>query len=138
MNSWQMIIWHWGSKPCASCSKAACSQERHLANELEIPTWHLDRGGRFGRTNPLFWAFEDPGQQRWSPMWATWFATGGAEGIEPPQDIKDLNALFIEWQGTEFGSDEFIRLGQDYFEYFANRSADDWYCRLLAAANCRE
>ena len=94
--------------------------ERHLANELEIPTWHLDRGGRFGRTNPLFWAFEDPGQQRWAPMWATWFASGGAEGMEPPQEIKDLNDLFIEWQGTEFGSDDFVRLGQEYFEYFAN------------------
>jgi len=94
--------------------------QRHLANELEIPTWHLDRGGRFGRSNPLFWAFEDPSQQRWAPMWALWFATGGAEGFEPPQEIKDLNDLFIRWQATEFGSDEFNELGQQYFEYFAN------------------
>lgn len=94
--------------------------ERHLANELEIPTWHLDRGGRFGRSNPLFWAFEDPGQMRWAPLWATWFASGGKDGLEPPQEIKDLNDLFIRWQGTEFGTDEFIELGREYFSYFAN------------------
>ncbi|MAS38271.1 MAG: hypothetical protein CL610_30015 [Anaerolineaceae bacterium] len=94
--------------------------ERNLANELEIATWHLDRGGRFGRSNPLFWAFEDPTQQRWAPMWATWISTDGSEGIEPPQEIKDLNDLFVQWQGTEFGSDEYVQLGQQYFEYFAN------------------
>ncbi|MBZ0304087.1 MAG: ABC transporter substrate-binding protein, partial [Anaerolineae bacterium] len=91
--------------------------ERHLANELEIPTWHLDRGGRFGRSNPLFWAFEDPAQQRWAGQWTLWISTKGAEGVEPPQEIKDLNDLFIRWQQTEFGSDEFISLGEEYFKY---------------------
>jgi peptide/nickel transport system substrate-binding protein len=94
--------------------------ERHLANELEIPTWHLDRGGRFGRTNPLFWAFDDPAQQRWAGQWAIWLTTGGTDGIEPPQEIKDLDALFREWQTTEFGSDQYNELGRQYFEYFAN------------------
>jgi len=93
--------------------------ERNLANEFEIATWHLDRAVLIGRADPLWFGFKDPSQQRWAAQWVIWMQTNGAEGVEPPQEIKDLAAIFNEWQTTIPGSEEFIQLGQQYFEYFA-------------------
>jgi peptide/nickel transport system substrate-binding protein len=32
----------------------------------------------------------------WAPLWGLWYSTGGAQGEEPPQHIKDLQALWTE------------------------------------------
>lgn len=34
------------------------------------------------------------GNQHWAPQWGLWYATGGAEGIEPPAEIKQLQDLY--------------------------------------------
>lgn len=93
--------------------------QRNLANEFEIATWHLDRSGLFGRANPLWYSFFSASQQRWGAQWVIWFTSDGAEGIEPPDEIKALRALFAEWQQTEIGSEDFVAKGTEYYRYFA-------------------
>jgi peptide/nickel transport system substrate-binding protein len=36
----------------------------------------------------------------WCPLWAQWYETGGAEGEEPPDDIKQLFEWWEKWQET--------------------------------------
>ncbi len=110
-----------GIEAICTLTEGSLFTQRHNANELEVPTWHLDRAALFGRANPLFFGWEDATQQRWGPLWAQWFQSAGAQGEEPPQEIKDLEELFRRWQGTEAGSEEFTQLGQQYFEYFATQ-----------------
>ncbi len=93
--------------------------QRNISNEFEIATWHLDRSGLFGRANPLWYGFFSASQQRWGAQWVIWFNSDGTEGIEPPDEIKELRAVFQAWQQTEVGSDAFVELGQQYYQYFA-------------------
>ena len=109
-----------GIEAICRLTEGSLFNQRHLANELEIATWHLGRAGRFGRADPLFWGFQTPDQQRWGGQWALWLTTDGAEGIEPPDEIKELDTIFKDWQKTDFGSDEYNRLAEAYFSYFAN------------------
>jgi peptide/nickel transport system substrate-binding protein len=95
--------------------------QRNIANEFEIATWHLDRSGLFGRANPLWYGFLSASQQRWGAQWVIWFNSDGTEGIEPPDEIKELRALFAAWQQTEIGSDAFVELGTEYYRYFAEQ-----------------
>ena len=44
--------------------------------------------------------------------WAEWHATNGAQGTEPPDDIKPLWDLTDKWKSSLPGSDDYIKLGQ--------------------------
>jgi peptide/nickel transport system substrate-binding protein len=95
--------------------------QRTLANDLQIGNWHLDRAGLFGRANPLWFGVVEPSQNRWGTQWALWFQSGGKEGIEPPQEIKNLRATYDKWVQTLPGTPEFNRLGAEYYDYFATQ-----------------
>ncbi len=53
---------------------------RRSANELKADVMFA--------TTP-FWFFQDFGQGHWCPAWWQWWTTNGAEGEEPPAEIKD-------------------------------------------------
>ena len=85
-------------------------------NDLDLTTWKYD--GNAGPTIsqdttvfvPPFGDFFNPGT---GAAWAAWKKTNGAEGIEPPADIKklwDLSAKFIQ---VEMGTDESNRIGAE-------------------------
>lgn len=42
--------------------------------------------------------------------WRLWHDTDGAEGIEPPQEIKDLFTISEEWRNTPRGTDRYAEL----------------------------
>ena len=42
--------------------------------------------------------------------WRLWMDTQGAEGIEPPQEIKDLFDISEEWRNTPRGTDRYAEL----------------------------
>ena len=44
--------------------------------------------------------------------WAEWHATNGAQGTEPPDDIKPLWDLTDKWKSSLPGTDDYIKLGQ--------------------------
>lgn len=48
----------------------------------------------------------------WAPLFGRWYATGGAEGEEPPAFIKELQDLYDELAAT-VDHDERIALGQE-------------------------
>ncbi|MBM3299620.1 MAG: ABC transporter substrate-binding protein, partial [Deltaproteobacteria bacterium] len=45
--------------------------------------------------------------------WAKWHDTGGAEGIEPPEDVKRLYELVEDFLKHELGSEESNRIGRE-------------------------
>jgi peptide/nickel transport system substrate-binding protein len=45
-----------------------------------------------------------------------WHQTGGASGIEPPDDIKQLWDLTDQWKSSLPGTDEYMSLGQQIVE----------------------
>ena len=86
-------------------------------NDLQIGTWHLDRNGRFGRA--LGSNYTVHATSHWSGTWKQWFATGGKEGEEPPEEIKRQKELWDKYIVTQAGTPEFDRAGAAYYEYFA-------------------
>lgn len=42
--------------------------------------------------SPLWW-YGDMGQGFWAPLWIRWWNTGGAEGEEPPEEVKTFYKL---------------------------------------------
>jgi hypothetical protein len=83
--------------------------------------WHLERATLFGRGTPDDFAVNDPARHKWAPEWAAWIASGGAEGMEPPQEIKDLHAKWQEFSQYPSDSQEAIDIGREYFSYFAEQ-----------------
>ena len=48
--------------------------------------------------------------------WKEWHDTGGAQGIEPPEDIKTLWDLTDQWKSSLPGTDEYVSLGKQIVE----------------------
>jgi peptide/nickel transport system substrate-binding protein len=91
-----------------------------LANEYQAIIWALGRATLLGRGTPDNWAFEDPSRHNWAPQWAIWNSTGGKEGIEPPQEVKDQIALWTRFKQVPSDSPEAVELGRKYFGWFAD------------------
>ena len=73
--------------------------------ELEAPLY----------SNPfrLFPPFGDAAlEPLFGSPWVEWHNSDGAQGTEPPDDIKDLWDLTDQWKSSLQGSDEYIKLGQ--------------------------
>ncbi len=48
--------------------------------------------------------------------WMDWYNTNGAQGVEPPDDIKPLWDLTDQWKSSLPGTDDYISLGQQLVE----------------------
>ncbi|MBV7393094.1 ABC transporter substrate-binding protein [Mameliella sediminis] len=85
-------------------------------NDLDVTTWKYD--GNAGPTIsqdvtvfvPPFGDYFNPGT---GFGWAAWKTSGGAEGIEPPADIKKLWDLSEQFIQVSFGSDESNKIGAE-------------------------
>jgi peptide/nickel transport system substrate-binding protein len=91
---------------------------RLSANELVIGTHHTDATTLWGRARSFYFGMDDG--HAWNSQWASWFKTGGQGGIEPPEEIKKLKALQDQWKQTLPDTPEFIKLGGEYFGWYAN------------------
>jgi peptide/nickel transport system substrate-binding protein len=54
--------------------------------------------------------------------WADWHNSNGAQGIEPPDDIKPLWDLTEQWKSSLPGSPEYISLGQQLVQVQIDRA----------------
>jgi len=82
--------------------------------ELEAPLY----------SNPfrLYPPFGDPAlEPLFGGPWMEWHNTEGAQGIEPPDDIKELWDLTDQWKSSLPGTDEYIRLGQQLAQLQVDR-----------------
>lgn len=116
-NDWRAV----GIEGACQIIDGTLQQERLNNNETVVSAWHLGRSTLLGRGTPDTFAFENCAANNWARQWCIWFVSGGESGIEPPQDIKDLNALWQEFKQTATGTPEAIELGGRYYAYFAEQ-----------------
>jgi len=82
--------------------------------ELEAPLY----------SNPfrLFPPFGDAAlEPLFGAPWMEWHNTNGAQGTEPPDDIKPLWDLTDQWKSSLPGSDDYVRLGQQLAQVQVDR-----------------
>jgi peptide/nickel transport system substrate-binding protein len=83
-------------------------------NDIEVGIWIADKcsDAMFPHT-PVWHVPHLPTDwNQWGPQWAVWYATGGAQGEEPPAEVKEVQALFDAMTVT-VDEDERIRIGQE-------------------------
>lgn len=66
---------------------------------------------------PPFGSYLD---NRTGAQWNQWVQSDGAEGIEPPDDVKRLYDLAEEWKSYPLGSAENSRVGAEIIQIFAD------------------
>ncbi len=113
-NDWKEV----GVEAIIKLELGSLASQRRKNNDQEIEAYQVARAIRFGRADPKWWAFMPTNQPHWARQWIDWFKTGGTGGIEPPQLIKDQHAKWQEWLQTEYGSPEYDRVAQEYFQKY--------------------
>jgi len=105
------------------CQEATPDRLEELveANEHMARMWHIGRATLFGRGTPDNFGVNDARAQDWGRQWTLWNQSGGAEGVEPPQEIKDLSELWNEFSQYPSDSPEAAEIGAEYFSYFAEQ-----------------
>ncbi len=89
-------------------------------NQHDLATWR--NGGVATSIDtqlmvPPFGSFLDI---RTGVQWDLWVQSDGAEGIEPPDDVKMLYDLSEEWKSYPLGSAENSRVGAEIIQIFAD------------------
>ncbi|MBZ0297854.1 MAG: ABC transporter substrate-binding protein [Anaerolineae bacterium] len=105
---------------CQESSPDLVNQYRE-ENTAMGTAWHLERSTLFGRGTPDNFAVNDGSRHYWAPQWALWISSQGAEGIEPPDEIKALNEKWNEFSQYPSDSPEAAEVGSEYFSYFAEQ-----------------
>lgn len=90
--------------------------QRMRANEHDIGVWAIGGSSEpYSRQNepiryrpPWHWSSTPLG----GPLWRQWLDTGGAEGLEPPDIIKELWDITVQWQAEPFGTERYNELGR--------------------------
>jgi peptide/nickel transport system substrate-binding protein len=91
-------------------------QQRGLANEGDVRTWHLDWASEAvmhrlpHRFRP---PWHNPNVVAGGREWWNWYDSKGKIGEEPPPVVKRLFAAVDEWQQTVPGTEEYMRLGKE-------------------------
>ena len=90
-------------------------------NQHDVAGWALDIddigdfSNNLGNLRP-FW-----GSRASAHLWDDWFDSDGEEGVEPPEEIKELDALADELLAQPFGSEGYLEIGQEmYAKAFEN------------------
>jgi len=113
-----LIKTYWGDVGVNMSVKGQDQQfymQRMRANEHDIGVWAIGGSSEpYSRQNepiryrpPWHWSSTPLG----GPLWRQWLDTDGAEGMEPPDIIKELWDVTVEWQAEPFGTDRYNELG---------------------------
>jgi len=85
-------------------------------NNLDIGVWSYTfyhEASMIGNPRRLIPPWGDGSMMMAGYPWAQWYASGGTEGEEPPEQIKKLFELCEQWKVAMPGSEEYIKLGQE-------------------------
>ncbi|MEX0971402.1 MAG: ABC transporter substrate-binding protein [Paracoccaceae bacterium] len=112
----ELVAQSWREVGVNSSAKEVTSDEYRAAqsaNELDIVSWRFGRPSATVASNPQVYTvpFGDYFDIRTGMLYDQWNQTDGAQGIEPPQWIKDMAAAVLEWQTQIPGSDGYNTLG---------------------------
>lgn len=121
----ELVVKHWaelGVQAEAMSRERAFLTQRLRAQEQHATAWHVDRvlerpayaytfTGKLGPGggSAIQYAFE----------WSNWFNSGGANGVEPPEEAKRLRQLYVEWAQTEMGTPEYAAAAKAVFDLTA-------------------
>jgi len=92
---------------------ASAREKNYLVSRLEggdhdASAWHVER--QLERAAYCARSYLRPGGDSsitYAFGWRAWLDSGGKSGIEPPQEAKDLQALFDDWPRYEMGTPEY-------------------------------
>jgi len=95
-------------------------QERLVANETDMGNWAIGGGSEvYSRQNepirwrpPWHWMTTPLG----GPSWRQWLDSDGEEGLEPPEIIKELWDLTLQWLAEPNGTERYMELGKRIFQ----------------------
>jgi peptide/nickel transport system substrate-binding protein len=92
-------------------------ETRAEGNEVMVTVWNEDQTG-FTFSAPTKSAPMDEGNH-WAPAYGLWISTDGAQGIEPPPEIKEL----VEWhrQGLTVPDAERAELAKQIYTFLVNQ-----------------
>ena len=89
-------------------------------NKHDVATWRNFGNAVSINTDVMVPPFGDYMDNRTGAVWNLWVQTDGAEGIEPPEDVKKLYDLAAEWKTYPLGSAENSRVGAEIIQIFAD------------------
>ncbi|WP_350333598.1 ABC transporter substrate-binding protein [Coralliovum pocilloporae] len=112
----EILATNWSSVGIQATAKEVTSDEYRAAqsaNELDVHIWTRVRPGAVLAYNPglLIPPFDNYFTHRNGMLWAQWIDTKGAEGIEPPADVKAGMANIAKFQSAAAGSAEQAKIG---------------------------
>ncbi len=124
----EMVAEMWtavGVKTTFKQQERSYARERYAANERDAQVFTFDNVAEpslyaqyFDKIYPPFSENSEIGQ---APLWAEWFNTKGASGMEPPEEIKKLRADIDKVVTLKQGSEEYLTLGKEILTYFTKQ-----------------
>ena len=100
IDSIELVVEYWGDigiKAASNHTERSAYRARRNANETQINVWEM--GFMMYPSNPVFLVPAAPGSD-FGPDLGTWYATGGAEGQEPPEPIKEALRAYDQIKQT--------------------------------------
>lgn len=93
------------------------------ANELQAELWNQDSSGTmFSGSNKYDIRLPIYGNVTYGPLYKTWYDTGGAEGVEPPDEWKQVVAL--QDQAKTVGPEEQNEIAKEIFTIYVDNLWD--------------
>ena len=84
--------------------------------EHDVASWGLDIVDIGEYSNGANNLRPNWGARAGAVQWQKWFNTDGAEGEEPPEDVKKMNEAFDNWGKSAFGSDDYKKYGKEAYD----------------------
>ena len=100
IDSIELVIEYWGDigiKAAANHTERSAYRARRNANETQINVWEM--GFMMYPSNPLFLIASSRGSD-FGPDLGVWYNTGGAEGQEPPEAMKEALSVYDQIKQT--------------------------------------
>jgi len=115
----ELITSYWnavGVKTSYKLIEIGLYNEIRDGNQHDVAAWALDVDDIGDFSNDLgnlrpFW-----GSRASAHLWDDWFDTNGEEGEEPPEEIKQLDALANELLLQTFGSEGYLEIGAEFYD----------------------
>ncbi len=112
----ELVGQHWANVGVQTTVKEVTPDEYRSAqssNALDVGSWRKSQplGIVLGVNELWVPPFENYFGHRTGMLWAEWVDSKGAEGVEPPEYVKQLISDINDFQSAKQGSDNFNKLG---------------------------
>jgi len=92
--------------------------ERASGNQHMIGIWGMDTSAFPFSGNPKTDPAYASGIADWGPLWIQWFQSDGAQGVEPPENVKQLRELHE--QGRLSNTEAQVEIAQEIYTQWAD------------------